>query len=442
MIPTPPDRACWRRDHRSLPSGHPTRAQALSGLRVAACAGLAALAACADLPRPSNPDIEPPSSDEAVAREVARGIALALASPEVRASVRDAMRASPWDDHKLSLREFVGTPAGRALVAAAARARGVTPEVVESEIAGLPPLDFYMPVREHRRTWEGDANLTVVAAFEGEGDAPGYTPDGRVLSVSRRSADGLPSILFIQPAEWKGLRVRPQANVPGRVIEEPNDGQGSEVFIWHEGNGDSVVIDMALPDAAEKMAALRSKLRGTVSHAILEPGCDPTYEVCDCDPTAIYCEEPPPPPPPPPPAPWDTTLLGTFEHWMCDHTWCYEAGEFRWEAHYRSELIIVAPAYGEYRRGGVKNDTLYTFNVPLIYRRVVNGSADYMDMKLVEEDRGDWFGVNLDDDCGTRRITYVDNGKVQRFPNTWHCDGNWFGLGYSAEASYYWTPRY
>lgn len=57
---------------------------------------------------------EPTTSDSRLSRVdgVARAFALGMADQAVREAVRDAMRASPWTEHKLSLREFVTTSSG------------------------------------------------------------------------------------------------------------------------------------------------------------------------------------------------------------------------------------------------------------------------------------------------------------------------------------------
>ena len=402
---------------------------------------IAATASCKDDAPTATGSRPPASTVELNANELARGIALALAAPELRTEVRDAMRASLWTDHKLSFGDFTNTPAGARLLEAIAHARGISMDALRREIASLPALDFYMPVRAHRRAWTGDENLVVVAAWEGVGDAAGYKPSGRTISVSRQSANGLPPIFFIQPAQRKGLRVAPQANTKALVIEDADDGVGSEVFVWHSGRGDSTVIDMALPDAEAKLERLRAQIaveasRGSLLFpSFLEP----------CDPQAIYCE-PPPEPAPPPTRPADTTRIATFLHFMCDHTWCYEAGEFRFDAYLRPAPLVLLDGYGSYYRDGLHHNALYLLNVPLIFRRMVQGTNDYLNVHITEQDRGDFLGFNLDDDCGTVTLGWQSNGVAVRYPNNFpgnnaDCHGLIFGRSYAIEASYQWTPK-
>src|SRR5580765_63337 len=76
---------------------------------------------------------------------VTRAIALGMAEPAARHAVRDAMRASPLTEHKLSLREYAASNDGDALIRAAARATGTTTSGLRARIAVLPDLDFYLP---------------------------------------------------------------------------------------------------------------------------------------------------------------------------------------------------------------------------------------------------------------------------------------------------------
>ncbi|HJR65574.1 MAG TPA: hypothetical protein VJ802_04040 [Gemmatimonadaceae bacterium] len=402
---------------------------------------LTAAVSCTDDGPSTAPATQPPvQSVESRAQGVAQGIALALADRQVREGVRDAMRASLWTEHKLSLNDFVNTPAGRALLEAAARARHSSVEEFQREIDALPRLDFYMPLREHRRMWTGSDNVAVVAAWEGKGDAAGYLPDGGVIAVSRVSAEGLPPTFFIQPGQRKGLRVGPQANTKGLVIEDANDGVGSEVFVWHSGRGDSTVIDMALPDAEARLEALSVRIAAEQRRSLLTPSI---IEVCD--PQAIVCEYPTNPAPAPT-GPADTTRIATFYSFMCDHTWCWEAGEYRFDAFLRPASLAYANAYGSYYRDGLRPFTLHELRVPLIFRRIVDGTADYMNVHITEEDRGDFLGFNLDDDCGTVTLRWQDNGVRKQYPNKFNgnnadCHGLELGSPIAIEAMYSWTPR-
>jgi hypothetical protein len=412
------------------------------GRAIASVALAAVLAACGE----SNP-VSPNSGGAqnlvpvAAAEHVARGIAAALASAEIRKSVRDAMRASPWDGHKLVLQDFLETPAGEALWTAARRASGRSAGELDAALAALPSMDFYMPVRTHRRTWTGDARVMVVAASDRPDHVLGFTPEGGVVPVSRRSAEGLPPLLFLEPAELKGRRVNPQAATPGLVIEDENDGLGSEVFVWQPVSGAPVVIDMAEPDAKRKLAALWARLAAKSGTSIARGGLVPQMNTDDCDDPMTDENECPPPPSNWPP---DTTRVDFFEHYNCDNGYCWTDAEFRIDArHYSPSGVLLG--MGSLYRGSLEPGVRYQWNASLIANRIRQGSGEFMDMNLTEQDRNDTFGVNKDDDCGSRRITQGENGFPILYSNTSSCAGGvdegYFG-GYVADITYGWTPKF
>jgi hypothetical protein len=403
---------------------------------------IAASIACGDRPATTAPEIarsEIAKPEIAMVREIARGIALAMASADVRIAVRDAMRASPWDGHSLVLQEFAETPAGEKLVGGVAAARGLTVAAVKAELAALPLTDFNVPVRAHRRTWTGDANLVVVSGYETDAPVVGYMPSSRTISVSRRTVAGLPTAFMLEPAEYRGRRVGPQPSTPGLVIEEKGDGRGSEIYTWRRADGNVIVIDMAAPDAAKQLARLRATLaalgaqtQSVASNSTASSECDPRIQVCDCstNPEMPECSGGG--------SNATATLIGEFIDFMCDNDFCWTEGEFRFEASYYSASGAFL-AQGTYYRGGVPPNEYQTWDAVLINERILQGSQEYMDIKIVEEDRNDPFGGNLDDDCGTKRIFSGSNDAWTNYPNTWHCVGEF--QPNAVEVKYRWSPR-
>jgi len=232
-----------------LPSRFTSRRQVTGVLT--ACAAL--LAACSDADRPSPVSPTAPSSHNLAvsaapadaAHQLARAFAAAMRNAEVRAQVRNAMRSSPYNEHKLVLREFAATRAGRRLVEAAAKESGTTVGEIDALIAALPEMDFYAPFQAHRRTWRGGADVAVGTAMDVDGTAfTAYTAGGQELSYGAGSGAPRTAWLFMHPAEPKSFRRDPQANTPGTVIQDPSDGMISiqnELPVDHEvGGGGSV----------------------------------------------------------------------------------------------------------------------------------------------------------------------------------------------------------
>jgi hypothetical protein len=85
--------------------------------------GLVLLAAACDAPT-SAPDLAPPEVALQDLQVVARSVATAMQSDGARLAVRDALRDSPWSEHKVVFQELLRSDAGGPLLEAAARAGG------------------------------------------------------------------------------------------------------------------------------------------------------------------------------------------------------------------------------------------------------------------------------------------------------------------------------
>lgn len=185
-------------------------------------------------------------------QEITRALAMALGDSDVRAQVRDAMRASPFTEHKLVLQDFIKTPNGQHMLDVAARTAGVERVTIEQLISQLPKMDFYMPVREHRLTWRATPDVVLATEFADTPPINGYTTDGRPVRTDfiHSSTPGR-AILVMHPAEPKSIRINPQASVPGEVIQELDDGELGGTIITRNSDGSTSVIEMATMAADE-----------------------------------------------------------------------------------------------------------------------------------------------------------------------------------------------
>lgn len=204
--------------------------------RLFVLAGIAALAAC-DRSSPVAPDAEP---------DLARVLALGLRDAGVRAELRDALRASPWNEHKLVLQEFAATDAGARLVAASAKAAGVPVETVRGMIAALPESDFYMPFRDDRLTWTGGADVAVAVVEDTDAQAvAAFGADGWAGSVEGEEELGGRALLVIHAAESKGRRLSPQPAGPGLAIQDRTDGEVAGELVVTGRDGSVRSVDLA-----------------------------------------------------------------------------------------------------------------------------------------------------------------------------------------------------
>lgn len=194
-----------------------------------------ALVACADAA--TGPKQAPATASASVsvatpsdAQLVARGFALALRDVSIRRELHGAWRKSRVADHKLVLQDVVSTPMGTRLVNAAAAGLNVSASSLRSSIAGLPPLDFYVPFKAHRLTWKPTSDVYVATTFDP--DVPtltAYGSDGKTVTLERDKVPAVPFVI-LHPAEHKGLRDQPQADTPGEVIEDADDGDIATSF--------------------------------------------------------------------------------------------------------------------------------------------------------------------------------------------------------------------
>jgi hypothetical protein len=330
------------------------------------------------------------------------------------------MRASPFTEHKLVLQDFTATPAGRAFVAAAAQASGTAPAALQATISALPRLDFYVPLREHRRTWRGTGDLVVAAALgESRGTVTAYGSDGQRRSVTQASWTSGPTVFLLHPAEWKAHRVHPQVDGPGNVIQDAGDGELSGQYVLRSATGDSATVELADPDAGKKVWAFDQRearrQSGGTGGGIVTPQV--------CLPEEVNCSEEPPPTTV---APKDTTNLGILEvlH-VCDNDNCSEGNEFEFRAAYKRASDGAITSRSTLKVGGIPGDWRGYINRPLIFREVPYYSNDIIDVDIVEIDG--W--PNPDDNFDPNSIIRYSDNRVEKSAGDLRCGYvNYYGL--------------
>lgn len=195
----------------------------------------------------------------AVLGEMAYSTAEALALPEVRANVLAAMRASDRVEHALILGEYLGSGDGVGLLHAAAHALGVTESEFKRKVVALPALELVVPIRDQRLVWTGSANIGVAGSLDS--DATEFTI--HEASGVRRDAVSIPQLMeydaffHIRPQEGFGTRIDRQADVPGLVIQDPEDGEQAVIVTLTAEGGATRAVDLGqFDDDVEFRAAL------------------------------------------------------------------------------------------------------------------------------------------------------------------------------------------
>jgi hypothetical protein len=153
-----------------------------------------------DAPGPAAATAAPAGSTQRAAQErLARRMALALADPEFRAYVKDALDRSPIREHKLHLQRFLGGPDARALQALA-RAGREPAAAVDADARTATALEFYLPVAAHRATWHGADDILVATAREDHEAPVAFDVRGRRRLLSPDAPPAEP-VLAVVPVE-------------------------------------------------------------------------------------------------------------------------------------------------------------------------------------------------------------------------------------------------
>lgn len=319
---------------------------------------------------------------EADFRAVTRALAVALEDRSVRISVRDAMRDSPWSEHKLVLQELLAAPEGAALLNAAAAAAGRTPADLWALVDGMPDLDFYAPSREVRRTWQGTPNVVVVGTQNVEdGRFTGFGTDGAEVANAMGQASRGQAVLLLHPAEGKLLRSKPQPKGRGEVIQLPGDGEKAATVTWFYPNGDSVVVQV------EEVVA----------------GRDPRFTVIGTTPRLAGTVTPTPVNP-------SQTTYAYLDYFDLNF------GDGPGNVELRIEARFYGPAgdyYGmaRYSDNEVADGAVQYPGVPLIAHIPPVETAARINIKVWEDDCGCWG--NDDDQYGSRDYTWGDRDQVR-----------------------------
>jgi hypothetical protein len=351
---------------------------------------LLGMAACADRGPTTAATAAAGSHEDQSLQTVSGAVAAALAQPQVRADVRDAMRASLLVEHRVAFRAFLQSNKGASLLSAMAAAMGTDGAGVLRTVAHLPELDFYVADREDRRTWTATENVTVAAALRLPENrmVQRFTPAGAAESAAFGARDPRVVTFHITPAGDRFRRIDPQAARPGAVIEDASDGTYGGRFTWTPTGGKSVVLELA------DMAGVART--GTARFMVM-PSCDPETAIQSCDEGGGggggYT------------VPADTTRLDYFYIHYGDGAGCGDPDPSFIAKHYDAAGNMTGEGrvdYSEYPR----HDAIYP-RVPLVFRRIREGTGERINLRIV--DRDSWF-CGGDDDKGNRNYYASENG--------------------------------
>lgn len=173
------------------------------------------------------------------------------------------------------LAEFLREREGSALLRESARALGVSPPDFIALVEGFGALEIVVPIREHRLSWTGTSRVGVAGTWDSDAsELVVHESSGRSRRVDPTAALARYDALFlVRPMETIGTRVGPQDDVPGRVIQDPDDGEVAVILTLRAGDEEPKSVDFGSFDSDE---ALRNHLRtlfGTGLSMLAQDAC-------------------------------------------------------------------------------------------------------------------------------------------------------------------------
>lgn len=178
--------------------------------RVSALLGAAVLliVGCDDSPTPTERSPlatseiaeSPTDAEQQTISRLAKLVAIAVQDEGLRQRIKTDMRKAPVLEHKLSLSSYVKGQSGGILLAKVAQQSDASKQEFLDLLDEVPPLEFYMPVDDHRLTWTGTTDV-IVAGHLDEGDPVwAYSVGGDRKPLSEESVPNNP-VLILTSAE-------------------------------------------------------------------------------------------------------------------------------------------------------------------------------------------------------------------------------------------------
>lgn len=139
------------------------------------------------------------TSEQETLNQIARAVALALQDQGLRQRIKNDMRGSAYDEHKLDFRSYLHGQSGGILLAKMAKETGRSREELLALVGQVRPLEMYFPVKEHREDWTGGADLQVLGHLTASGDpTAAFALTGASVPVPGKVAPATPTLVIVQ----------------------------------------------------------------------------------------------------------------------------------------------------------------------------------------------------------------------------------------------------
>ena len=188
------------------------------------------------------------------------------------------MRASSQVEHQLVLTEYLASPQGASLLERTAEVFGSPALPLQARIGELDELAELVisaPLREHRMGWRGNANIGVAGTWDSDAqDLVVFATNGSRRRVTQlETFKEYDAFFLIRPRESWRTRIGRQADAPGLVIQEPEDGEIAVVSIYQMEGREPVAVDHGQYESEEALREALAQAESTCGE------CSPAGQV-------------------------------------------------------------------------------------------------------------------------------------------------------------------
>lgn len=126
-----------------------------------------------------------------------RTLALTLQDDAVRLRLKNDLDGSHFREHKLHAARYLRGDAGKALRGRLASKRARGDADVDAILNSIRSVELYMPVPEHKLTWDGGPDVIVAAQLREGAPIVGFRLDGSQVKLSADSVPSTPTLVLV-----------------------------------------------------------------------------------------------------------------------------------------------------------------------------------------------------------------------------------------------------
>jgi len=161
--------------------------------------------------------------ERAALGRVARSLAIALNNPSMRQVLKAHLRAAPFKEHKVELASYLRRADAGEILAQMASARGKAGSEILADLSQVRAVELYMPVKQQRETWLGDADVLVAAQLVEHDPIMAFDKLGNAVALDESAPPTQPTIVIV------GAETRFNQPMPAATSRNTNDKGGQAI---------------------------------------------------------------------------------------------------------------------------------------------------------------------------------------------------------------------